>query len=171
MEFPQPEVDLVISYSYLWSDEAEAGHVEGRKNRPCAIVLVVQRAEGKTPVVTVVPITHTPHRNPSAAIEIPPAVKVIWDWIINPHGSCWTISTSSLGPAMTCGRSQRKRIAITTAYCRRVCSRLSSASSLNFGIKAKPHALRVPKRPCPSLACQHRVTLGKDNSESLGRSH
>jgi hypothetical protein len=45
MEFPQPEVGLVISYSYLWSDEAEAGHVEGRKNRPCAIVLVVQRAD------------------------------------------------------------------------------------------------------------------------------
>jgi hypothetical protein len=33
MEFPQLEIGLVISYSYLWSDEAEAGHVEGRKNR------------------------------------------------------------------------------------------------------------------------------------------
>jgi hypothetical protein len=60
MEFPQPEVGLVISYSYLWSDEAEAGHVEGRKNRPCAIVLVVQEAEGNAPVVTVVPVTHRP---------------------------------------------------------------------------------------------------------------
>ena len=49
MEFPLPEVGLVISYSYLWSDEAEAGHVEGRKIRPCAIVLVVQEAEGKRP--------------------------------------------------------------------------------------------------------------------------
>jgi hypothetical protein len=75
MGFPQPEAGLVISYSYLWSDEAEAGHVEGRKNRPCAIVLVVQQAEGKAPVVTVVPITHSPHRNPDAAIEIPQAVK------------------------------------------------------------------------------------------------
>jgi uncharacterized protein YifN (PemK superfamily) len=75
MVFPQPEVGLVISYSYLWSDEAEAGHVEGRKNRPCAIVLVVQQAEGKAPVVTVVPITHSSHSNPEAAIEISPAVK------------------------------------------------------------------------------------------------
>ena len=75
MEFPQPEVGLVISYSYLWSDEAEAGHVEGRKNRPCAIVLVVQQTEGNAPAVTVVPITHSPHRNPEAAIEIPPAIK------------------------------------------------------------------------------------------------
>src|ERR1700677_3355483 len=75
MEFPQPEVGLVISYSYLWSDEAEVGHVEGRKNRPCAIVLVVQQAEAKAPAATVVPITHSPHRNPEAAIEIPAAIK------------------------------------------------------------------------------------------------
>ena len=75
MGFPLPEAGLVISYSYLWSGEAEAGHVEGRKSRPCAIVLVVQHAEGKAPVVAVVPITHSPHRNPDAAIEIPQAVK------------------------------------------------------------------------------------------------
>ena len=75
MEFPTPEVGLVISYSYLGSDEAEAGHVEGRKNRPCAIVLAVQQAEDKAPVVTVVPITHSQHRNPEAAIEIPPTIR------------------------------------------------------------------------------------------------
>jgi hypothetical protein len=75
MGFPEPEVGLVISYSYLWSDEAKAGHVEGRKNRPCAIVLVVQQAEGNAPTVTVIPITHTPHPNPDAAVEIPAAVK------------------------------------------------------------------------------------------------
>ncbi|MGH8133396.1 MAG: type II toxin-antitoxin system PemK/MazF family toxin [Steroidobacteraceae bacterium] len=75
MAFLQPEAGLVISYSYLWSDEAEAGHVEGRKHRPCAIVLVVHQPEGKAPVVTVAPITHSPHRNSDAAIEIPPAVK------------------------------------------------------------------------------------------------
>ena len=75
MGFPRPETGLVISYSYLWSDEAEAGHVEGRKNRPCAIVLVVLQPEGKAPLVTVAPITHNPHRDPEAAVEIPPAVK------------------------------------------------------------------------------------------------
>jgi hypothetical protein len=75
MDFPQPEVGLVISYSYLWSDEAKAGHVEGRKNRPCAIVLVVQQTEGDAPLVTVVPITHSPHRNPDAAMEIPSAIR------------------------------------------------------------------------------------------------
>ncbi len=75
MGFPQPEVGLVISYSYLWSDEARAGHVEGRKDRPCAIVMVLRESEGKPPVVTVIPITHSPHRNPDAVIEIPPAIK------------------------------------------------------------------------------------------------
>ena len=74
MGFPEPEAGLVISYSYLWSDEAEAGHVEGRKNRPCAIVLVVQQAEDKAPVVTVAPITHSPHGNLNVAVEIPLAV-------------------------------------------------------------------------------------------------
>lgn len=38
-------------------------------------MLVVQQAEGKAPVITVVPITHRPHRNPDAAIEIPAAIK------------------------------------------------------------------------------------------------
>lgn len=75
MAIPTPEVGLVISYSFLWSDEAEAGQVEGRRNRPCAIVLVVHEAEGAAPVVAVVPITHSPHQNREAAIEIPASVK------------------------------------------------------------------------------------------------
>ena len=75
MTIPTPEVGLVISYSFLWSDEAEAGQVEGRKNRPCAIVLVVQQTEGAAPVVAVVPITHSPHQNLEGAIEIPTSVR------------------------------------------------------------------------------------------------
>lgn len=47
MGYPEPEIGLVISYSYLWSEEAVAGHAEGRKNRPCAILLVIQQAEGE----------------------------------------------------------------------------------------------------------------------------
>lgn len=75
MGSPEPEAGLVISYSYLWSDEAAEGHVEGRKHRPCAIVLVVQQAEGRGPVVTVAPITHSPPSSLNAVIEIPLAVK------------------------------------------------------------------------------------------------
>ena len=39
--FPEPEVGLVISHSHLWKEEEEQGLVEGRKDRPCAIVLTV----------------------------------------------------------------------------------------------------------------------------------
>ena len=38
-------------------------------------MLVVLQPEGKAPLVTVAPITHNPHRDPEAAVEIPPAVK------------------------------------------------------------------------------------------------
>lgn len=71
MVYPEPEVGLVISYSYLWNDEAAAGHVEGRKPRPCAIIMAVQHAEERPPLVAVVPITHSPHPDSEAAIEIP----------------------------------------------------------------------------------------------------
>lgn len=76
--FPEPEVGLVISYSYLWKEEAGRGQVEGRKDRPCAIVLAVDQP-GPEPAghkqVAVVPITHSPPRDPNAAVEIPPRVK------------------------------------------------------------------------------------------------
>jgi hypothetical protein len=76
--YPEPEPGLVISYSYLWSDEAAQGSVEGRKDRPCAIVMALQSSggdPGKPVSVAVVPVTHTPPRDPNIAIEIPPRVK------------------------------------------------------------------------------------------------
>lgn len=76
MALPEPELGLVISYSYLWRQDSEAGLSEGTKDRPCAIVLIVRAAEGESaPVVTVAPITHLPPRDPSVAIEIPARVK------------------------------------------------------------------------------------------------
>jgi hypothetical protein len=71
---PEPESGLVISYSYLWRNEYEAEKVEGLKNRPCAIILVVKN-EDESKKVTVAPITHTPPANPDLAIEIPAKVK------------------------------------------------------------------------------------------------
>lgn len=79
MALPEPQCGLVISYSYLWRHEAEAGQTEGVKNRPCAIVLAVrpERAAdaNSATIVTVAPITHTPPRDPGVAIEIPAKVK------------------------------------------------------------------------------------------------
>jgi hypothetical protein len=76
MAFPEPQGGLVISYSYLWRRESEAGQIEGVKNRPCTIVLAIRR-EGPeaAAIVTVAPITHSAPRDASVAMEIPPKVK------------------------------------------------------------------------------------------------
>ncbi|MFV3127749.1 growth inhibitor PemK [Niveispirillum sp. KHB5.9] len=75
MALPQPENGLVLSYTYLWRHEAAAGLTEGRKNRPAAILLCVNRMDAVAPQVTVAPITHSPPQDPAAAVEIPPSVK------------------------------------------------------------------------------------------------
>jgi hypothetical protein len=76
--FPEPQVGLVISYSYLWFEESASGQIEGRKDRPCAIILAVDvpvEAAGHRKRVAVVPITHSEPRDPGIAVEIPLAVK------------------------------------------------------------------------------------------------
>lgn len=77
MSLPLPEPGLVISYSFLWSDEAAAGHAEGRKDRPCAIVLTVMPKPGAppSPRVWVVPVTHRSPAEPDAALVLPPPIK------------------------------------------------------------------------------------------------
>lgn len=74
MAFPTPQLGLVLSYAYLWHHEHQAGREEGRKDRPCVIVLAVTREDGQT-MVTVLPITHTPPADPAQAVELPPPVK------------------------------------------------------------------------------------------------
>lgn len=76
MDLPEPQPGLVISYSFLWSEEAEQGMVEGRKDRPCAIVVAIHSPEPDKPRrVAVVPITHSAPTDPATAIEIPLPVK------------------------------------------------------------------------------------------------
>jgi hypothetical protein len=64
----------VIKYSYLWRTEAERGRKEGRKDRPCAIVIAVKSAAGQT-VAVVAPITHSPSLSADGAIELPASTK------------------------------------------------------------------------------------------------
>jgi len=71
---PEPTPGLVIGYAYLWRDEASRGREEGRKDRPCVIILSVQSRNGET-AVTVAPISHSPPPDPAHAIEIPAGVK------------------------------------------------------------------------------------------------
>lgn len=76
--FPEPKAGLVISYAYLWAEESEGGQVEGRKDRPCAIILAIDDPEpegDKRRHVAVVPITHSLPRDLNVAVEIPWRVK------------------------------------------------------------------------------------------------
>jgi hypothetical protein len=73
--YPAPLPGLVIRFSFLWSREARARATEGRKDRPCAIVVAVPRDEAGDLRVAVVPVTHSAPDDPAASIELPQAVK------------------------------------------------------------------------------------------------
>lgn len=75
MTLPEPEAGLVIPYSYLWRDEQRKGRQEGRKDRPCVVILAVKTVAGRTRV-TVVPITHAKPLREAGAIELPRRVKM-----------------------------------------------------------------------------------------------
>jgi hypothetical protein len=76
MSLPAPRPGLVFRYAFLWSHEADAGADEASKERPCAIVVASQRDPTGDLRVIVAPITRAPPSDPSASIEIPPAVRV-----------------------------------------------------------------------------------------------
>ena len=74
MGLPEPVAGLVLGYAYLWSDEARRGLTEGRKDRPCVIVLTIER-RGGGPFVTVAPVTHLRPADPDAAVALPAGTK------------------------------------------------------------------------------------------------
>lgn len=74
MPLPIPVPGLVVRYSFLWSHEARAGSEDGSKDRPCAVLLTVATRNGQ-PLVTVLPVTHTPPTDERLAVEIPAGTK------------------------------------------------------------------------------------------------
>lgn len=74
MSIPTPEKGLVIRYAFLWSEEHEGGRDEGRKDRPCGIVVSKTDEDGGTKVI-VVPITHVPPRADQHSLELTEAEK------------------------------------------------------------------------------------------------
>jgi hypothetical protein len=68
-------VGHVLRYSYLWNWQYLEGREDGVKDRPVLVLALVTTLEDGTPVVRVLPITHTPPRDFSDAIEIPVLVK------------------------------------------------------------------------------------------------
>jgi len=74
MPLPEPTPGLVISYAYLWWDQARRGQEEGIKDRPCVVVLAVRQEEGER-IVTVAPISHAPPRDLKDGVELPAETK------------------------------------------------------------------------------------------------
>ena len=103
---------MVIHYSYLWHREAQAGQEEGRKDRPCAIVLAT-----KDNRVVVAPITHQEPVAGSRAIEIPQQIKKTLgldherSWIVTNDVNYFTWPGSDLRPI---DRKQPDKIAYGT---------------------------------------------------------
>ena len=75
MKLAAPERGSVIRYAYLWAEEHRRGREEGRKDRPALVLAlsIVQR-DGAAEVL-VLPMTHTPPRNASDAVAVPPDVR------------------------------------------------------------------------------------------------
>ncbi len=74
MSLPIPEQGMVISYSYLWRYEHDNGLEEGRKDRPCVIILATEKKQAGIEV-TIVPITHKQPASSEFSLEIPLRVK------------------------------------------------------------------------------------------------
>ncbi len=71
MSIPSPKPGLVIRYSFLWSSEHEAGAAEGKKDRPCAIVVAVPQGDSGQVRTVVAPITHASPSDPTTSLEVP----------------------------------------------------------------------------------------------------
>lgn len=71
----EPKVGWVFRYSYLWHWQFVEGRDEGDKDRPALVLAIIAHLDDGTPAVRVLPITHSPPKNPDEAIEIPPATK------------------------------------------------------------------------------------------------
>lgn len=69
-----PKLCDVWDYPYLWSREDLQGETEGRKDRPVAIVLRVERQDGY-PLVYLAPITSKDPGQTVPALEVPEMEK------------------------------------------------------------------------------------------------
>lgn len=67
----EPKPGLIIRYDYLWKEEADKGYTDGRKDRPCAIVIATKPRDDGSRDVIVCPITHSPPMGDETAVAIP----------------------------------------------------------------------------------------------------
>jgi hypothetical protein len=84
---PQVEPGLVIRYSFLWRHEADKGTLEGAKDRPVLVVVLVSNGQEGL----VAPITTKASKDKATDIEMPASVAKHLGLGIAP---CWiTIDT------------------------------------------------------------------------------
>lgn len=75
MPLPQPQIGLIVHYSYVFRDHTRTIGPEG-KDRPCLIMAIQQDTKDKAEVkVLYLPITHTEPTETSGALEIPVNVR------------------------------------------------------------------------------------------------
>ena len=67
----EPTPGLVIYYDFLWKEESDQGRMDGRKDRPCAIVLRSDLQEDGSCKVLLCPITHAPIAEDETGIQLP----------------------------------------------------------------------------------------------------
>lgn len=65
------KIGYIFRYSYLWQWQHLEGREEGDKDRPCLVLAIVTAEEDGSPVVRVLPITHTAPGDPGYAVELP----------------------------------------------------------------------------------------------------
>jgi hypothetical protein len=69
-----PHAGLVLRYPYLWARQAENGETEGRKARPCAVILALSTQQGWTEL-RLCAVTSRPPRQSNHGVEVPEIEK------------------------------------------------------------------------------------------------
>ena len=69
-----PKAGDVLRYPYLWARQAGRGETEGRKSRPCAVILSLRAGSGQTEL-RLCAVTTQPPQKDTHAVEIPEIEK------------------------------------------------------------------------------------------------
>lgn len=69
-----PKAGDVLRYPYLWARQAGYGETEGRKTRPCAVILSLKAGSGQTEL-RLCAVTTQPPQTRTHAVEVPEIEK------------------------------------------------------------------------------------------------
>jgi len=69
-----PKAGDVLRYPYLWSRQAAHGETEGRKTRPCAVLLSLRAGSGQIEL-RLCAVTTQPPQTGTHAVEVPEIEK------------------------------------------------------------------------------------------------